>query len=110
MATLTTILETRRDLAVATYDNIRQQLVDLDHEPDFVDNPQGERILLDAALAKVITRAERINHIINTEDVDVRTICFVCSKCGAYANDRRADGTCDCDDGCGTVEFDMLVL
>lgn len=86
-------LTKQRDTIVAKYDAIRQQQEALAYD-----------------LAQAIEQAERLNKAIDASDADVRTICFVCIKCGAYANDRTPQGTCLCDDGCGAVDFEMIVL
>ncbi len=99
-----------RDTAIAKYDNIRDQLDAITAQPDLVDNPRVERINLDTQLANVIQDAEHINKTIDANDYDIAKICFVCVACGAYANDRTSNGQCLCDDGCGLIGFDMIVL
>ena len=98
---LDTILTTKRDTIVARYASITEQLDQPTHKA---------RVALDKTLADTIAQAERLNAMIHSEDIDIRTICFVCSVCGAYANDRTDTGMCLCDDGCGAMPFDMIVL
>lgn len=53
--------------------------------------------------------ADSLNTYIDANDFDVRTICFGCINCAAYANDRQ-NGHAFCDNGCGMVKYQMFVL
>lgn len=54
-------------------------------------------------------QADSFNKYIDANDIDVRSISFVCGRCGAYANDRR-NGIALCDDGHGLVNYEMIVI
>lgn len=99
-----------RDTVIAQFNNVRDQIEQVTFDNDLVDNPRVELNNLETKLAKVIANAEAINKEINATDYDIATICYVCSDCGAYANDRTDNGMCLCDNGCGTMPFDMVVL
>ena len=104
-----TELETRTKVLVAKYETITQELETYEAQFD-ADRPADYRTSLETQRALVIADAEGTNNVINAMGAAVRTICFLCDECGAYADNRDLQGMCDCDNGCGCKPFDMIIL